>query len=140
MGSAERCAAAPMRIDSAEEPDNKPLVAPNDYRPHCVTVPAMVDDELREAEPMLAWRDYLASGSNQPRWFLIGRDGEPHMVEMTDMDGRYQASGPGYRHQFDNAYDAFWTAEVLAMTFTDARSADLQPAPTADEEAGATEQ
>ena len=128
MESAERYAVSPMRITSAEAPDNTPLVAPDEYRPHRVSAPAVVDDALNEATPMPAWRDYRASGSRQSHWFLIGRDGYPHLVETTSVDGRYQASGPGYRHQFDNAYDAFWTAEVLAKTFTDTSSTDLQPA------------
>ena len=130
MGSPERQASAPIQISSAEDPDNQPLVAPSKYRPHRFATPAtVVDDDLTAAEPMPAWRDYLASGSNHSHWFLIGRDGNPHMVQTTNTDGRYQASGSGYCHQFDNAYDAFWTAEVLAMTFTDTSSPDFQPAP-----------
>ena len=128
MGSAEQHDTTPMRIGSAEEPDNNPLVAPNGYRPHRVNIPAVVDDDLTEAEPMLAWRDYLASGSNQSHWFLIGQDGQPHLVETTNVDSRYKTSGPGYCHLFDNAYDAFWATEVLAKTFTDTRSTDFQPA------------
>lgn len=125
MGSTEQHDTAPMQIGSAEELDNKPLVAPNGYRPHRVNVPAVVDDDLTDSEPMPAWRDYLASGSNRSHWFLIGRDREPHIVETTNVDGRYQASGLGYCHQFDNAYDAFWTAETLAKTYTDRRFAPI---------------
>lgn len=118
MGNAGQCATTPLRISSAEEPDNRPLVAPERYRPHRADAPTEVDDDLANTAPMPAWRDYSASGSNRSHWFLIGRDGAAHMVETTDVDGRYEASGPGYCQQFDNAYDAFWTAEVLAKTFT----------------------
>ena len=119
MTSPEERDPAPMRIPSAEEDENAPLVAPDGYRPHRVDAPAIADDDLVAAQPVSAWRDYSASGSGQSHWFLVGRDGAAHLVETTVSEGRYQASGPGYTHQFDNAYDAFWTAEVLARTFTD---------------------
>lgn len=118
MASPKDTATTHMRISSAEEPDDRPLVDPEHYRPHRADATAEVDDDLADTEPLHAWRDYRASGSNQSHWFLIGRDGTAHLVETTVVDGRYEASGPGYRHQFDNAYDAFWTAEALAKTFT----------------------
>ncbi len=117
---------APLQLSSAEDPENEPTVAPEGYRPHYASVPAVMDDDLRDTEPMNAWRDYFASGSNQPHWFLIGQDNEVHMVEMVSMNGRYQVYGPGYSHRFENAYDAFWTAEFQANTFTDTRSAEYQ--------------
>ncbi len=117
----------PMAFDSAESPDNEPAVAPKGYRPHYVATPAVMDDDLEDTEWMNAWRTYFASGSNHHHWFLIDHDGEAHMVEMVDMSGSYQAYGPGYSHRFENAYDAFWTAETLAKTFTDESSLDFQP-------------
>ena len=116
----------PLRLASADDPDNERLVAPEGYRPHYVAVPAVVDDDLKDTERMNAWRDYFASGSNRPHWFLIDQDKEVHMVEMVGLNGSYEASGPGYSHRFENAYDAFWTAEVLAKTFTDTSSAEYQ--------------
>ena len=115
-----------MQFDSAEDPDNERLVAPAGYRPHYVATPAVMDDELKDTEWMKAWRTYFASGSNRPQWFLIDLIGEAHIVEMATLSGSYQAYGPGYSHRFDNAYDAFWTAETLAKTFTDESSADFQ--------------
>ena len=120
-------APTPLEFESADDPDNERAVAPEGYRPHYVAVPAVVDDDLRDAQPMNAWRDYVGSGSNRPHWFLIGQDNEAHIVEMISLSGSYQVYGPGYSHRFENAYDAFWTAETLAKTFTDESSPDFQP-------------
>lgn len=117
----------PMEFESAEAPDNAPVVAPEGYRPHWLATHAMSDDDLNDAERVNAWRTYFASGANRPHWFLIDAAGEVHMVEMIDLSGSYQSYGPGYSHRFDNAYDAFWTGETLARTFTDAKSPDFQP-------------
>ena len=71
-----------------------------------------MDDDLKDTAPMNTRSDYFASGSNQTHWFLIDQDKEVHMVEMVGLNG---------------SYEAFWTAEVLARTFTDKRSLSFQP-------------
>lgn len=104
-------APTPLRIVSAEDPENERLVAAEGYRPHYMAAPTMVDDDLRDTEPIPAWREYLASGRSLPLWFLIDLQGGAHFVEPLGPGGDYEVLGPGYRSRFENAYDAFWTAE-----------------------------
>ena len=109
----------PIRIVSAEDPENERLVAAEGYRPHYVAAPTVVDDDLHDTEPIPAWREYLASGSSRPLWFLIDPLGKAHFVEPLGLGEDYVACGPGYRSRFENAYDAFWTAEKRAGLFTE---------------------
>ena len=111
--------ATPIRIVSAEDSENERLVAAEGYRPHYAATPAVVDDDLRDVEPIAAWREYQASGSSRPIWFLIDGKGGAHFVETLDRAENYEACGPGYRSRFENAYDAFWTAERNSGVFTD---------------------
>lgn len=109
----------PILIPNDEIAAHERLVAPEKYRPHYMTVDPVIDDDLRDTSSIPAWREYIASGHDSPIWYLIDPRGNSHFVEHLGEFG-YEANGPcGYRSCFENAYDAFWTAEKHAGLRTD---------------------
>ena len=98
-----------MSFQSADE--TQPRLAPPDYRPLILRDRLVMDEEVDELGPMAPWRQFFAGGSNRLHFVRTGADSEPHFVESIDLDGRYEAFGPGYGQIYHNAYDAFWEAD-----------------------------
>lgn len=96
----------PLRFVSAESLPRE--VAPPDYFPMEQPGPVVYDDEIDDLEPG-PWRRFFAGGSNRPYWIKADYDGDVHFVENTGRS--YEAYGPEYGVQFQNPYDAFYTAE-----------------------------
>ena len=115
----------PFSIQSADELPREH--APPEYRPHRENGPCVYDDELETLERIPAWRMYFAGGSNRMHFILVGADQQLHFVEQTGFGGPYDYCGPAcgpdreaqQDGRFENAYDAFWSAETAAGTPTD---------------------
>ena len=77
--------------------------------------------------------DYFAGGSNRPHWVAADAAGEPWFVECQGWGGDYEASGPPDPEtdqprceQFENAYDAFWWADVQRGLRADAAGGTIR--------------
>ena len=110
----------PFYIDSADKLPRER--APQNYRPHWKDSPRLYDDQLEDAEAIPAWQRYFTNTWNHLDLVLIGHDRQLHFVAHNRIGfdyGPYKAFGPGYNETFKNAYDAFWTGETAAKTYTD---------------------
>ena len=117
----------PILIPNDEAAGYERILPPEGYQPHCIAADPVVDDDLRDTKSIPAWREYLASGHDLHIWFLIDPRGGAHFVEHLGERTGYEANGPGYRSRFENAYDAFWTAERNAGLRTDRGCMGLTP-------------
>ena len=105
-----------ITIASADELPRE--VSPPDYYPEEAYAPCVYDDEdtesLQDFYPGVWWV-YFAGGNNRPHWVMRDDNDDIYLVECQGFGGNYQVCGPGFGERFDNAYDAFWTAEQKAV-------------------------
>ena len=109
MGATERPVS--IEVESALEQPN--TLAPPEYRPTLESWTMVHDDELLDLPPMMGWRMFFAEGSNRNHWVRTDQEAQPHFVESLSLDGGYEAHGPGYGEQYDNAHDAFRKADLM---------------------------
>lgn len=117
----------PIRIPNNEIAEHDRVVAEEEHQPYYTAVDPVVDDDLRDTKSIPAWREYVANGHDLAIWFLIDPRGGAHFVEHLGEGTGYEANGPSYRSRFENAYDAFWTAERNAELRTDRGCMGLTP-------------
>ena len=114
-------------IESAEELSRN--LSPEGYHPiwdgrPCVS--ATMETAHRHRNYPL-WRMDFASGSNRLHFVLFDQNAGIHTVEQIGFGGPYEACGPGYDEQYDNAYDAFWRAEIEAGKYTNPKHGHANP-------------
>ena len=117
-----------LEVESAERRPTS--VAPQGYRPTLEGPRMVYDDELPDLPPMMGWRRFFAGGSNRPHWVRTDPESQPHFVEGVSLEGEYEAQGPSYGERFENAYDAFWTADLSCRAVQQPRG---QPNPGTEE-------
>ena len=89
-----------------------PRDAPDGYVPQGDFLGEMVyDDEVEGLDPNTPWRRFFAGGSNRIHFVATDGEGNAHFIEQRDMEGSYEAYGPGYGEKLDDVRDAFYLAE-----------------------------
>ncbi len=111
-----------VTFESAER--TAPELAPAWYRPRMLRDEIVNDENLDSLPKMMPWRQFFAGGSNRLYFVRTDQEGNQHFVEGIDLQGRYEAYGPGYGRIYTNAYDAFWAADRASGADADQPEAD----------------
>ena len=118
-----------IQIASAEKIERNK--APADFHPRMEDGPCVYDDEIDTLSCIPAWRLFYAGGSSRLHWILAGPDGNICIVETTGWGGSYELHVPAFAGDegghFENAYDAFWTGEMILGVATDPEHPAAQP-------------